>query len=296
MDGDVIEAVVSVLPTIGLLAVMLVGLVLWLIGRRIARAACAVSGLVLGGLAGFVLGEMLTDRGGITIALVVGAGIAGALLAGLLFRVWMALSGAALLALMAPAAVLVWQGAPAIDEPADAPAATAEADDGDDGERNGVVDDLLRRSIDAMNGEDGDAADGGVEGDADAEAGDFGQVVEAASQAARQWYDEQLEGVRAWWADLSPATRGTIGVAALFGAAAGLLLGLLLPWVAASLESALVGAILLVLAGRQLVVMHAPDAAGWFPQSPRALLLWLGLITVLGFAIQWTLSARRTDK
>lgn len=294
MPGEIIETVMGVLPTIGLLAVLVVGVVIWLIGRRIARTACAVCGLVLGGLGGYVLGEMLSDQGAFVLPLVIGAGIAGALLAGLLFRVWIALSGAALLALAVPAAVLVWQGTPAEEPEATASAeveAEAEAETAADvpDEPAGPVGvaELLRRSLT----EEGELAAG-----EEAERAEVEEVIEAAADVARQWYDEQTQRVSEWWADLGPGTRGTIYLAGAIGAGLGLVLGLVAPFVAASFESALVGSILLLLAGRELTAMHASGAAAYFPQSPRMVLVWLGLITVLGFAIQWTLFYRRADR
>ncbi|MFA9478178.1 hypothetical protein ACERK3_07700 [Phycisphaerales bacterium AB-hyl4] len=300
MENDVIQAVLMVLPTIGLLAVALVGLVLWLMGKRIARTACAVGGLVLGGVAGFVLGETMSDQGAIVLPLVIGAALAGGLLAGLLFRVWVALCGAVLLALVAPAAVLVWQGTPAEPVAAETREVAVEdrPEEAQPRDLPTSVTDAVRRTLDgerpfATREPDEPAA---AEAEADADEADVEQVLEAAVAVARQWYDNQLTLVRQWWSDLGPATQRTIYVTAAIGAGVGLLLGLLLPFVAASFESALVGSLLLLLAGRELTAMHAEGASAWFPQSPRMVIVWLGLITILGFAIQWTLFARRTDR
>ena len=94
-----------------LLAVMgLGGLILWVIGRSIAKPACVISGLVLGAVAGLAAGTVLIANGIYVIPLMVFGGIIGALLAGLLFRIWMGLSGAVILGLVVPIVIFVWQG------------------------------------------------------------------------------------------------------------------------------------------------------------------------------------------
>lgn len=304
MENDVMQTVMLVLPTIGLIVVALVGLVLWMMGKRIARTACAICGLVLGAIGGFVLARAMSDQGAMLLPLVIGGALAGALLAGLLFRVWIALSGAVLLALVAPAAVLVWQGTPVEPiAPEQGSAETAEQPaEGEAVDLPTSITDAFRESMKGdlpfgTNETEQPAAETGAADDAEAADGaDMAQVMEAAAEAARAWYEQQLALVSEWWSQLGSATRGTIYTTAAIGAGVGLLLGLLLPYVAASLESALVGSLLLLLAGRELTALHAPEAAAWFPQSPRMVVVWLGLITILGFAIQWTVFGRRADR
>ncbi|NBC10839.1 MAG: hypothetical protein GVY24_03775, partial [Planctomycetes bacterium] len=83
------------LAVLGLFVLMvIIGLVLWLLGGALAKAACVVSGLVLGGVGGWLIGAALADQGAYVLPLVIGGSIIGALLAGLLFRIWVAIVGA----------------------------------------------------------------------------------------------------------------------------------------------------------------------------------------------------------
>lgn len=304
MGTSVFQAVGAWLPTVGLLALAGVGLLLWCVGRKLVRPACAVCGLVLGGLGGWALGQALADQGAWVIPLVVGGGVAGGLLAVLLFRLWMALSGAALLALAIPAAVLIWQGTPppSADDSAPQRESTRQAAESDKSDEADAADDAeapavpFRDLVEAFAKPDAEKKDGAKEGDAADEAPSVGQALETASQAARSWSQKQLEQLGAWWEQMSPGLRSTLYVAGAVGGLTGLLLGLIAPRLTASLQTALVGAILILFSAHRLIAMHAPDQAGYLPQSPRGLLVWVGLITLLGLLFQWTLLRRRTDK
>lgn len=334
LAGDALADVSSLVVSILLVVLALLGLGMWLLGRRLARPACTVSGLVLGGLGGLALGEMLAEQGAFTIPLVIGAAIAGALLAALLFRIWMAISGAALLALVVPAAMVIWQNTPlpAPEEteateqaqetehettpglaPGGEPLVIDENLDSADSEAllhwlerltgidlEGVASTDVDPDADPDATDHADAADPDAE-DADSSPGTLaGEQIEAVigegSAAVRAWYAELRERLRAWWSELSPAARRGLFVGAGIGALLGLTLGLALPYTAAALQSALAGSILVFLPLRELLARHAPEWTGLLPQSPRATLLWLGLITVLGVLLQWTLFRRRADK
>jgi len=82
----------------------------------------------------------------------------------------------------------------------------------------------------------------------------------------------------------------------LIGAGIGFLLGLMAPNYAAAVQSAIVGAVLIVVPGRELVLTHLPDAKSLIPTTAQGILLTTGLITLVGLALQWTLYLRRDDK
>jgi hypothetical protein len=71
---------------------------------------------------------------------------------------------------------------------------------------------------------------------------------------------------------------------------------LIVPLIAAAVQSALVGGILILFAGRALLLQYVPAAAGVMPDSWRGVLLSLGLITLLGILIQWSLRAKKDDE
>ncbi|WP_432800186.1 hypothetical protein [Poriferisphaera sp. WC338] len=321
------------------------GLILWVIGRSIAKPACVVSGLVLGAVAGLVAGTVLITNGLYVIPLMVFGGIIGALLAGLLFRVWMGISGAVILGMIAPVMLFVWQGSSMImnqpegerledstmvvplDEKKDL---LGEMVAGNQPVTEGLGVDqeqikaLAERVISAVRGNDEaeaseidsekpksltlsfaapspDDGTGTLEG-TDAEGMDAG---------AKLWQSEAAQGViahvnqariraweqiSAWWGERDQSTRFKILVASGIGGLIGLLFGLIVPYIAAAVESALVGALLMMFASVNLVTVYVPGYGGYVPSGPRSFLLFLGLITVVGVLIQWIIFRRRADK
>lgn len=239
--------------TVLLIAALVVGAILWLSGKRLARPACAVSGLLLGGLGGWALANQIGE-GGYMLPFMIGAAIVGALVAAFLFRVWMGLTGALILAVLVPAASLVWQGTtpPTLElTEEDLPALTEAAEEG---------------------------------------------FLTQLTDAGRAAYEEQRELIHTWWEGMGTAVRTLIIIGAVGGAFCGLLIGLVQPHFSAAVQSALIGAILIFMAGRQLLLHFMPDQTGWLPTTPRGSVLTIGLITVAGLVIQWTLFRRSTDK
>ena len=92
-----------------LLIAVVAGVVLWLLGRRMARSAYAVCGLVLGGIGSLAVSQEVNGDGTAIPWVIIGA-VVGCLLSFLMFRIWMSLSFAVLLSLLAPAANIVWGG------------------------------------------------------------------------------------------------------------------------------------------------------------------------------------------
>lgn len=306
MGQEQLQQMLEKLGSVGVLMPALTlgaGLLLWLLGRKLARPACAFSGLVLGGVGGLVIGEAMVDQGGVMLALVIGAAIAGALLAALLFRVWMALSGALIFGLAASAAVLLWQQAP-VDDSADAPppgVSTLTETDSDAGETGGEI--TLHIPIDALtdpiregfaaaiDGEDSEAA---AQLTIDREAAaKIGSAILDALRGLAGYYRESLD---AWWSQAGTGVRGGVMIAGLIAAAVGLLIGLIWPYLAASIQSSAAGSVLMLFSSFSLLAQLMPEHLGWLPASPRGVLVCLGLITVVGMGLQWTFFARKTDK
>lgn len=249
------------------------GLVLWLLGRKLARPGCAACGLVLGGLAGFILAQQTQSMQWL-FALVMGGAIGGCLLAWFLFRLWMGISAAVILGLSVPAAVLVWQGVPVAPATQEARVADAEA---------------ANQPLEfEANAADVPARDGGGVLSTD--------VLAALDEAWRKAYDEQAAAVRRFWDGLGSGAQWTMITASAAGASFGLIAGLLAPYFAAAVQSSLVGGLLMLGGAIRLSATHLPEQAGFLPTGLRGRLLLLGLITLAGLAIQWTLARQRTDK
>lgn len=285
------------------------GLLLWLLGRKLARPACAFSGLVLGGVGGVVIGEALMDQGAVMLALVIGTAIAGALLAALLFRVWMALSGALIFGFAASAAVLLWQQAP-IDSTADTafPGLSSlthtDSNAEDAGETSGAggeitlnipldaLTDPIREGItSAISGEDTEAsAQLTIDREAAAK---IGSAILDALRGVAEYYRESLGD---WWSQAGTGVRGGVLIAGLIAAGLGLLIGLVGPYLAASLQSAVAGSVLMLFSSFSLLAQLMPEHLSWLPASPRGVLVCLGLTTIIGLGLQWMFFAGKADK
>lgn len=244
---------------------LILGLVLWLMGRKLARPGVAIGGIVIGALIGAALPHEFGFGQWMVAGIVVGGLLCG-IIAWALFRIWMGLACAVMLALVAPAAALIWQGeAPEMSQKSETVAVEAAPDEGSD-------DDVDKSS-------------------------DPAAMRRALWQRAQTFYRQQRDEVVAVWEALSPAARTTVTIAGVAGAVGGFLLGLILPYLAASLQSALVGAILIFFCGMSLAHVWAPDLMARIPDySVRLPLLVIGLIALHGVGIQWTLSRRRADK
>ncbi len=321
MGHDQLQQMLSELGSVGVMmpaVTLAAGLLLWLLGRKLARPACALSGLVLGGVGGLVLGEAMVDQGGFMLALVIGGAIGGALLAALLFRVWMAISGAVIFGLAASAAVLLWQEAPA-DEfmPGDAPPALQSTQAEDAGERAaaepasgmtipdkviaGAIEDLTAAATDHLGETIGQAATSTDNADTapgnrlaiDREvAAEVGSVIVQALRSLAGYYRQQFS---AWWDSAGTGAKGAVWIVGLAAAVVGLLLGLIGPYTAASVQSAVTGSVLMLFSAFSLLAQLMPDHLSWLPATPRGVLVCLGLITVLGMVLQWTFFGRKTD-
>lgn len=264
-----------------------IGIALWLAGGKLLKAACMLGGLMLGMIVGG-LSVAFVDSPAIAIGFMAGLGLLGVLGAWLMFRAWVAFSAAVMFAIVAPAAVIVWQGVPAQQLSDDTQQATAQVQERYDAlssqlnaETKLQVESLIQQGDpEALTKADTLLAEQG----------------EKAWDAAKTAVFRNLEDVQAWWDDSATNVQKNIGLAMLIGAGVGLLFGFIAPTYAASIQSAMVGAVLIVIPGRELIVSYLPAAAEFVPTTARGTLITLGLITVAGIVLQWTLYLRRDDK
>jgi len=264
-----------------------VGVLLWLAGGRLLKAAAIMGGLMLGMiLGGLMMG--FVDSAMVAVGFMVGLGLMGALAATLIFRFWVSFAAAIILAIAAPAAVMVWQGTPTQELSEDG-AKVAEQIEQRYNAGSRRLNAQSRLQVQSLI-DQGDSAsleqadkilvDEGADALADAKGAVF----------------RNIEDVESWWQTNSTTTHQTLGLAMLIGAGVGFLLGMLLPNYAVAAQSAMVGAVLIVIPGRELLAMYVPDATGLIPTTARGTLITLGLITLVGMALQWTLHLRRVDK
>lgn len=264
-----------------------IGIALWLAGGKLIKAAVILGGLMLGMIVGAV-SIAFVDSPAIAIGFMIGLGLLGVLGAWLVFRAWVAFAAAVMFAIAAPAGVIVWQGVPAQELSDDTQEATAE----------------VQKRYEALSSQLNDQTKLEVEqllqqGDQDALAEADQLLAERGEQAwdtAKTAVFRNLEDIQTWWNDSATSIQRNVGMAMLIGAGVGLLFGLIAPSYAASVQSAVVGAVLIVIPGRELLVSYLPAAAEFVPTTARGTLITLGLITIAGVALQWTLYLRRDDK
>lgn len=274
----------------GLILCMTVGVLVLLAGGRLLKPALVVGGLVLGLAIGGLLSPFIESTG-FFIVFVIGLGIVGALLAGLTFRLWMALSAAAVLATVVPAAMLIWQGTPTnqITGPADMEARTAEVRQRYDDAAERLTPEtqqLVQQLIDQQSPASLASADAIID-----------EQTSQAIEAIKGVIFDNVNELRDWWEQNTTAVQRMAVWGMIGGALVGLLIGIIVPNHAAALQSAMVGAVLIFVPGRELVLGWAPASyAGWMPVSPRGTLLALGLITAMGLCLQWTLYLKPDDK
>jgi len=300
MGQEQLQEMLEKLGSVGVvlpLVTLLVGLGLWLLGRKLARPACVFSGLVLGGIGGLVVGEAFSDSGGLVLPMVIGAAIAGALLSALLFRVWMAISGAVIFGLVASSAVLLWQGS-AEGGAAEAGALTTLSSEASETEDDGEI--TLTIPNEVINEAIRDLASSAIEGVQEGTTSELSLDSETAKQVgssiieALRGLAEYYRGELAdWWSKAGTGVRGSAAGLGLIAALIGLLLGLIWPYTAASVQSAVAGSVLMLFSSFSLLAQLMPEHLGWLPATPNRVLMCLGLITIVGLALQWIFFARK---
>lgn len=230
------------------------GLAFWVLGRWMAPVCCAAGGLAIGAVVGAVVPQLLQWEGSLVIW-VAGSALLGCVLAWLLFRLWMGMSVATILAVVTPMVALTLMGNTLPIQP------------------GRMLVDLIQTSSatppsDADQGQD----------------------------MLTQYCAQQWQQTRATWENFTAGTRQVVILSAGAGGLAGMVIGLVGPFVSAAVGSAFLGAGAAWLCARALLAVHAPAAAGWIDTGPAGTLTVLGLITLVGVVIQWIISTDRTDK
>lgn len=264
-----------------------IGIALWLAGGKLIKAAVMLGGLMLGMIVGG-LSIAFVDSPVIAIGFMAGLGLLGVLGAWLMFRTWVAFSAGIMFAAVAPAAVMVWQGTPPQQLSQDTQQATAQVQTRYDALSNQLATDTKLQIESLIRQGDPEALT-----QADkllAEQG--GKAIETVQAAVFR----NLEDIQNWWKQNATAEQRNIGLAMLIGAGVGLLFGFIAPTYAAAIQSAFVGAVLIMIPGRELFVGYVPAATEFVPTSARGTLVTIGLITLVGVILQWTLYLRRVDK
>lgn len=252
---------------LGLVTVM--GLVLCLLGRRLARSACTLASVAGGGATAYALARGSTGQELLFVWIIAG-GIVGLVVGWFLFRVWMGLALGLVLGLAASTVTLALQDnlPPLVPESA----------------RN------LWRDVTAPITQDQSP-------DQDKDTVDVKQLPQLLGEPLRERLrpvlDDELEALDTWWTATSAGARSVLVVAVGAGVLIGLIVGLIGPHLTATVLSSLLGAVLIV---GSVGGMDLPRIEAFLPHGPTAQIGAASLITVAGVLLQWTIFRRKTDK
>jgi hypothetical protein len=342
-----------VMQGLGLLA-MVLGVMLWLLGKRLARPACAGIWVILGMLAAGAICRLMGDGGLLPLWLVIGGIVTGAI-GWMLYRVCLAMALALVLGLAVPAAVHFAQvGMPPAeeisktvtdevaraaddsksltddistkatektDEIVDAVKTTVKEKTTDAAEKvsaavkKAVTDatDKITGKKDASSSDDtskadsqqaasdesDDRDDSQKANDDDDEKGD--DLLAAAPSASsvmavlRSLVQGPWEKLSVVWQELSDDARKSMLGAALLGGLSGFFLGLIFPKLGAAAGSSLLGTLFMAAGCITILTYYNPSILTHLDNQTSLCLMALGLITLMGIGIQWTLERRRTD-
>jgi hypothetical protein len=288
------------LPASGLLPVLVlvaVGLLLWAAGRRILRFAFAVIGLLIGGVVGWVVGEIM-NVGVLSWAFAAVGAFTFACVAALALRLAVTAAMIGVFALLAPLAVItvlefrvnragktlseVEVSNPVSDE------ITRWLQQHDDPAlRQGATVAIETWSKSAR--EQYDRAKSAL--DASFE-GETNQTIDHVERFGGQ----MVEALRAKWDSTPQSLRPTLLVSCVIGGLTGFLAGIVAFKISAAAITSLGGS-LLWLAGMQILAIRieVPDGP-WMPTTSSGwLAAWL-ITSALGVVIQWMFHKRPADK
>jgi hypothetical protein len=268
----------TAMAPVGLL--MVLGLLLWARGRKVLRTGFALAGLIVGGAAGWVLGESLN----IGIPPWVTAIMTGILLccvAALAYRFAMGVALALVLGAAAPLSVLTlheWKGVPS----------------------QSALDKMNEQSADAIASvkADGDAAKATVRNALDNAELALGLEEDKNEQLEllRTYAQQLFDAVHVEWGKTPESLRPTLIASGVIGFVIGGLLGVLFPAVSASIVTAFGGSMLWLGSAHILLLRAGAGDSFFMPRSSMTwLMVWLAA-SIIGLALQWILRGKPEPK
>ncbi len=312
--NDIAQAITE-LPVAGMIPVglaLIAGLLLWVAGRRILLGAFAAIGLVLGGAAGWMIGELMGLGMQIWIPAVVG-GIVFACVGALASRLVVAVAFALTLGIAASLATMTLAQ---IGGSSDAQSTQEQLADPEG--LSGPIPDiplpdelaewLDRIDPDRPNQDPPEAPPERAPPDLpldlplDLAAKSLGDSLEIPEQAQRyvdhiQHIAGQLkDALKAKWATTPASARPTVIASALSGLLVGMLLGALARGFSAVVVTAFSGSLLWLSCAWTLTSRAGLSEASWMRESSGSWLGWWMGTAVIGLGIQWTMRRKRADK
>ncbi len=278
--------------TVGLAVVALVGLVLWAMGRKLARPGYALSGLLGGVVFALAIPQARQNTQTLMVAILV-ASLVGMLLAWLMFRVATGFTLAVTLAVVLPAAELAWQSdhfpqfpdigiqmqAPT-KESAEVETAPPIGSDFFTKEPNMPPEyEKVYESFQAL---------------------DTMKISSGLTNSLKipTWTAEKTPGeiIKQWINQFDESARRATVVLALCGAVLGLFIGLIAPYWAVSCQTALVGSGMMLISAHHLLPRLSESLSSPLIDTPQQGIICLSLITVAGIGLQWITWRKKADR
>lgn len=282
----------------------MIGLFLFVMGRKLVKTAIGLSGLCIGAFAAFVGANQLGVSSQLMLVWVIGGAVAGVLLASLLFRFWMSVSLAALVALAVPAFSVIMEGTtvPASAEISDEFTSSSLTEKEKSDDKSKSTDDTTEKKhpidlpVNHFSAEDVKKKADEIKESIGIDEDDIEKAKQTVMQALQHAYEFQSAHLSGWWESLKSEGQRNMTITTAIGGLVGALLGFMLPYFAASIQTSLTGGAILLSTVHGVLAAYAPAQLSWLPNEPRPLLITLSLITLVGIAIQWTLWRKTADK
>jgi len=251
----------------------LMGVILFLFGRRLVRPMFAVVGLVFGGLVGLaVVSGWLTDWES-TPFIMIGA-VIGGVVCFALYRLGMGVVLALVVGLAAPLGMMYAQGQPG--PPIEQPAVET---------YHAVAEQITPTAGNVEEGAQTDESGG---------QNALALTPESLTQPIAEGFGKVQTTLAEWWDGLAVRTRVLLISLAGGAGTLGLVLGILFPALSAALATALIGSLLMIGGAARLSETYL--TMNLMPATFRGTLALILIATLIGALFQWTILRPRTDK
>ncbi len=273
------------IPLVSAGVCLMVGFILSIFGAKLLKTGSGISGLVLGGFGGWAVAlRYIDDPTYVLVCVGVGA-LLGCLITWLLFRVWMGISCMAILAVAVPLSVMAVQNK------------SIDLTEGQSVQGSGGVSKSTEPRRPAPSAADWVMSQSLQAGE------DSGGVSAAIFKATGEEAKEKVKETASWvktfalgrWEQLTEVEKTKLSMASAIGGVFGLLIGLVLPKIAAAIQSSIIGAILILIGGYNLLVIYDPTRAAQLTQTPSRVFITLCVLAGLAVLFQWTFLKKKTD-
>lgn len=263
---------------------LVAGLVVWIFGRRLLRPMLVLCGGVFGAAVGLVAGAMVPHEWSILWPVGIGAVVA-MLVAIMAYRFVMALLLALSLGLAAPLGFFTYAELTGMYEGQ----AASEIPD------NELIPEQLRDPLKQI----GKQLDEQTKSLLERTAKPKDETAQE-QPAWRQRLDDTVKFIAETasqnWSDAPGAEKLVTVLLAAGGIIGGILIGVLLPTLSASVVTSLAGALIILTSGYWLLIRSGMSVDGFLPHSAAASLAWWFGTAVIGLFIQLRLGVKKADK